>query len=333
MDPKLAARFARQKEKEELGDELPVTEIGSAANCAKQLDPVLAMRWAKQKEREQSGEAFVDEIRSAADTTTKVESVLAKRWSKLAEEGAPVQEVRSAATVTRQLDPVLAKAWAKQQEEGHSASLAGEIGSAAKVTRQLDPVLAKAFARQQQREAGIDPNEAVAADLGEAERLHVSIKAGGTFSHSIPWRGGAQSISWSAVVLDDLTVDLEISANLAPPSSGEGLRSIVLQRNARGVNFVSEFFPARKRGLAVPEPAAAMSSTSSGRSTGSGRGTGQAAASSTAAAPVAAPPVAAGEVLARQAPEHQVVESIVFNFSNAFSWFTAKEIEFVTLFS
>mmetsp|Transcript_102584 Transcript_102584/g.288565 ORF Transcript_102584/g.288565 Transcript_102584/m.288565 type:complete len:333 (-) Transcript_102584:493-1491(-) len=331
MDPQLAARFAKQKVKEQQGDELEVAEIGSAANLErleKQLDPVLAKRWAKQKEREETGDVAVEEVGSVAFKTTTVDPFLAKRWSRLQEEGVPVHEIGSAATVTRQLDPVLAKAFEKSRDEGSPVK---EIGSAASVSRQFDPVLAKAFAKQQQQQEQQQQQqlEEVVDDAGAAagqtqgidaaaERVHLSIKAGATYTHTLAWPSTARSIRWGAVALDDLTIDLELSATLEPLPSGDGLKAIVLQRNARGVNFVADFAPARKRGLAaVPAPSA------------------EGSAAATAAASAAAGAQAASDedtAAASSASEGQRVHSIVFKFSNAFSWFTPKEVELVTLF-
>lgn len=329
MDPQLAARFAKQKVKEQQGDELEVAEIGSAAHLErleKQLDPLLAKRWAKQKEREETGDVAVEEVGSVAVKTTKVDPFLVKRWSRLHEEGAPVHEIGSAATVTRQLDPVLAKAFEKSRDEGSPVK---EIGSAATVSRQFDPVFAKAFAKQQQQQqleevadgAGAAAGQTQAAAQGidaAAERVHLSIQAGAMYTHTLAWPSTARSIRWGAVALDGLTIDLEISATLEPLPAGDGPKAIVLQRNARGVNFVADFAPARKRGLAAaPAPSAEGSAAAT-------------AAASAAAGAQAAPDE--DKAAACSASEGQRVHSIVFKFSNAFSWFTSKEVEFVTLF-
>mmetsp|Transcript_13429 Transcript_13429/g.29437 ORF Transcript_13429/g.29437 Transcript_13429/m.29437 type:complete len:321 (+) Transcript_13429:108-1070(+) len=139
-----------------------------------------------------------------------------------------------------------------------------------------------------------------------AVRTRLSIQPGSTITHTVPFAGedGSQSalpvgLRWNAVVLDELTVDLEISAALRLPDGADSADStlpakVVLERDARGTNFVGAFEPARSRRLAS---ALGRSRADSGESEGLG----------------------------------QEVSELVFVFSNRASWFTAKEVELVTV--
>jgi len=318
MDPKLLERFAKQKEKEQLGDDLPVAEIGSAADRRASFDPKLQERWAKQREKEETGHAEVEEVGSAADKTTKVDPVLAERWRRLeAEGGAPVREIGSAAVVNRNLDPRLAKAFAKHDEGGSELPMK-EIGSAARVTRSLDPALAKAFDKAKLQEAIAD-GRLEPEGKAVADRMHLTLKAGATATHTFPWKEGARRFAWAAVVMDELTLDVEISAKLKPDPEGKGPSEIFLQRNARGENFVSDFCPTKKRGLADPAACAAAAALAAAKAEEEGIGGHNGHDSKHDDSMSGAVP-------------GQVVEAIVFKFSNAFSWFRGKEVEFVTVF-
>ncbi|CAE7203073.1 SLU7 [Symbiodinium pilosum] len=279
MDPTLAARFARQKEKHEKGEE--VAEIGSRANQTTQLDPVLAQRW----EKLQTGKCAVeDDIGSKAERTVKLDPKLAKRWSQqqeLVDSGLYEVEIGSTADQSTKLDPVLAKHWAA----AHERSLAGkeypdpeEAGPKVDFSRK-DTELAKRFAklqRQAQRNEG-----------GEAKRCQLQFSAGEVKKHEVSWsRDGASRLQWSAVVLEDLTIDLEVCAVVRIPCAEEMTETIVLQRNARGGTFVGTLDARSDRRLLVRQ----------------------------------------GEEQFRRE-----VISVVFKFSNSFSWFTGKEVELVFL--
>ncbi|CAK9108974.1 unnamed protein product [Durusdinium trenchii] len=246
MDPALAARFARQKEKLERGDE-DVAEIGSQANHKTQLDPVLAQRW----EKLQAGKGVVnDEIGSIADKSVKLDPVLAKRWSKQQERMddnyvCDIPDVISVADKSTKLDPVLAKRWASGNERLAAGQEVPEVGSRADFSRK-DTELAKTFAKMQRQ---------AKRGNGEAERCQLQFSAGQKLEHVAEWGpdGHAGRLHWSAVVLSDLTVDLEVRAVVRIPPDTEDseptTEEIVLHRNARGGTFVGSLDAASDRRL------------------------------------------------------------------------------------
>ncbi|CAJ1365575.1 unnamed protein product [Effrenium voratum] len=281
MDPTLAARFARQKEKLERGED--VAEIGSKADQKKQLDPVLAQRWEKLQAGKCLETVVNDEIGSIADKTVKLDPVLAKRWSKQQERYetgvCDIPDVVSVADKSTKLDPVLAERWAA----AHERMLTGnsdvpEVGSRADFSRK-DTEFSKTFAKvQKQAKQG----------TSEAERCHLQLSAGQKTEHTVPWESSGQSgrLQWSAVALSDLTIDLEVCAVVRPPSAAEGeVSEVILQRHARGGTFVGSLDAASDRRLAVQ-----------------------------------------GDKKMRKE-----VVSVIFKFSNSFSWFTGKEVELVLL--
>jgi len=273
--------FAAFKEKHEKGEE--VAEIGSQANQRTQLDPVLAQRWEKLQKTEFPVE---DDIGSKAEKIVKLDPVLAKRWSQqqeLVDSGLYEAEIGSAADKSTKLDPTLAKHWAA----AHERALAGkgipdpeEVGPKADFSRK-DTELAKRFAklqRQAQRNEG-----------GEAERCQLQFSAGESKEHEVSTEGSGSAIGrlqWSAVVLADFTIDLEVCAVVRIPPEMESTETIVLQRNARGGTFVGTLDSRTDRRLVV-----------------------------------------------RQGDEQlrKEVISVLFKFSNSFSWFTGKEVELVFL--
>eukprot|EP00927_Polykrikos_kofoidii_P072399 TRINITY_DN6851_c0_g1_i1.p1 TRINITY_DN6851_c0_g1~~TRINITY_DN6851_c0_g1_i1.p1 ORF type:complete len:366 (+),score=94.49 TRINITY_DN6851_c0_g1_i1:414-1511(+) len=147
-----------------------------------------------------------------------------------------------------------------------------------------------------------------------AERKRMSIPPGERQVHTVSWISGETSLGpedgdsqvcgdfmacntippsrlqWSVVVLDDLTVDLEVSAKLLPDRVA--IQEVLLERQARGTRFSGTFVPEKTRRLA-------------------------------AAVADAAP--------TQGCNLNDVVQSLDFAFSNAFSWFTPKEVELVTL--
>ncbi|CAE8708079.1 unnamed protein product [Polarella glacialis] len=125
-----------------------------------------------------------------------------------------------------------------------------------------------------------------------AQRVRLSIAAGLRESYSLPWSDPQEeghqdprlgSVEWSIVVLDDLTIDLEVSAQLDVIGAGD--LGLVTLSESRGKTFRGVFEPSTDARLLDAE----------GGSAGS-----------------------AGNV-----------KSIVFNFSNEFSWFSGKEVELV----
>jgi len=242
MDPTLAARFARQKEKLEKAENEDVVEdlhVGSQAKDTKQLDPVLAQRW----EKLQAGKAAItDDIGSVADKSTKLDPVLAKRWSKL-EGGIEVEamdQIGSVADKSTKLDPQLAERWAVTQEReltGKNA-IEQEIGSNAENSRSKSE-LAKRFAKLQKPRGP------------EAERVQLSLRAGQSMDHHVPCAPGCSRLQWSAVALENLDIELEIVALLREPGSEGAPEELVLQRRARGETHVSAFYPIRDRRVAT----------------------------------------------------------------------------------
>ncbi|CAL1133620.1 unnamed protein product [Cladocopium goreaui] len=288
MDPALAARFARQKEKLERGDD--VVEIGSQADHKKQLDPVLAQRWEKLQTGEVPKCVVNDDIGSIADKTVKLDPVLAKRWSKQQERMddnyvCEIPDVVSLADKSTKIDPVLAERWAAKNErfagftEGEEIP---EVGSRADFSRK-DTELAKTFAKMQKQ---------AKRGSGEAERCQLQFSAGQQLEQTAPWGADGRQgrLQWSAVVLSDLTIDLEVRAVVRTPPETEGsegvTEQIVLQRNARGVTFVGTLDASCDRRLGAT----------------------------------------AGDKKIRKE-----VLSVIFKFSNSFSWFTGKEVELVLL--
>jgi len=128
--------------------------------------------------------------------------------------------------------------------------------------------------------------------------VRLEIPTGQKASHRLTWNdpqlgynGSLGSLDWSVVVLEEMTIDLEVSVQLSPASDGSenatpGL--ILLQETARGRTFRGTFDPSTDTRLAAAAAAG-----------GNGEG--------------------------------PTVEAIIFEFDNAFSWMTAKEVELVAL--
>eukprot|EP00438_Fugacium_kawagutii_P011762 Skav222936 [mRNA] locus=scaffold1489:469286:472733:- [translate_table: standard] len=196
-----------------------------------------------------------------------------------------IPDVVSLADKSTKIDPVLAERWAAKNErfadfaEGQEIP---EVGSRADFSRK-DTELAKTFAKlQRQAKRG----------SAEAERCQLQFTAGQSLEHVAPWDEDGQvgRLQWSAVVLSDLTIDLEVRAVVRSPPETAGsegaTEEIVLQRNARGVTFVGTLDAASDRRLVVT---------------------------------------------AGDKKQRREVVSVVFKFSNSFSWFTGKEVELVLL--
>jgi len=169
-----------------------------------------------------------------------------------------------------------------------------DIASSFRSTTEIvnpDTEFGKQFAKQQEKllKAKLVASGGSSVDTAVAERVRLSIPAGRSCTHRVVWPVGDDSacclerLRWNAVVLGELTVDLEVSAELQP--APQRAARLLLQRWARGGTFLGAFAPGHDRRL-LP---------------------------------------AAGEV---KPPK---VEAVIFSFSNAFSWFTAKEVELVLL--
>ncbi|CAE8636105.1 unnamed protein product [Polarella glacialis] len=224
MDPALAAHFARQQEKEKLEKEDDVVpEIGSQAHNSKQLDPVLAKFWAKQQEREEKGESDIGEIGSAADKSVKLDPVLAKRWSQQQErekkDWSEIGEIGSAADKSLKIDPELAKLREKLISDKCAVD---NFSSVAWICLRQESELM----RLQTRMAHMQEARAE-AEGSAAQRTLLSIRAGQDSMHRIPWTSVtasngqsciADQVRWSAVVLEGLDIELEISILLRPPA-------------------------------------------------------------------------------------------------------------------
>mmetsp|Transcript_34900 Transcript_34900/g.92792 ORF Transcript_34900/g.92792 Transcript_34900/m.92792 type:complete len:583 (-) Transcript_34900:139-1887(-) len=144
-----------------------------------------------------------------------------------------------------------------------------------------------------------------------AERVRLSLPSGQRTSHRLAWgdlqlgsAGNLGSLEWSVVVLDELTIDLEVSVQLSGQAAaggaggaagGEGGADapglVLLQEVARGRTFRGTFDPTEDPRLG-------------GGDGGSAENDGVAGSR---------------------------VEAVIFDFNNAFSWWTDKEVELVCL--
>eukprot|EP00913_Durusdinium_trenchii_P021976 g20649.t1 len=154
-----------------------------------------------------------------------------------------IPDVISVADKSTKLDPVLAKRWASGNERLAAGQEVPEVGSRADFSRK-DTELAKTFAKMQRQ---------AKRGNGEAERCQLQFSAGQKLEHVAEWGpdGHAGRLHWSAVVLSDLTVDLEVRAVVRIPPDTEDseptTEEIVLHRNARGGTFVGSLDAASDR--------------------------------------------------------------------------------------
>lgn len=133
-----------------------------------------------------------------------------------------------------------------------------------------------------------------------AERRRFSVGKGEQETFYLPWDADGQPplgeahVEWSVVVLDDMTVDLEVSAQLvglgAQGCTDANGSRVLLQRAARGRTFHGAFDPAKHTGWKAAVKGAGS----------------------------------AGSVV-------PLLGGLVFDLNNKFSWRTPKEIEVVTL--
>lgn len=140
-----------------------------------------------------------------------------------------------------------------------------------------------------------------------AQRKNLSLEKGKTHSHKLQWPdqsfgvATASSFRWKVVVLGELTVDLEISAVVRKDGSADVLDTVVLQKHARGDTFEGSLVPARDRRLARLKEVSGGMCTDGPNSSPNGNC-------------------------------NLHVESIMFKFSNVFSWFRAKDVELIAIF-
>merc|ERR1712224_1119045 len=102
-----------------------------------------------------------------------------------------------------------------------------------------------------------------------------------------------------------------VTAVLRPVVEGESSDTIILQKFARGGTFVGDFKPKRDRRCLLHQPGADEGTApceNASENSGQANGTHAPADSCT---------------------KWRQVEAVNFNFSNAFSWFNGKEVEFV----
>lgn len=132
-----------------------------------------------------------------------------------------------------------------------------------------------------------------------------SLGAGSALAQKVLWPLGSKNVTfhWKVIVLRELTVDLEIRAVLRPFSPADAFEDIILQKHARGGHFAGKFVPSRDRRVAFPRlscrpPDVDVDEASSPGSAGNG----------------------------------QKIDAVIFSFSNSFSWFTEKAVEFIILF-
>merc|ERR1712232_123268 len=142
---------------------------------------------------------------------------------------------------------------------------------------------------------------AASAPISKVSRTLLALDTGCKTSHMLPWVGDPShptdanatpdSVNWNVRVLDDLSVELEISVRLKSV-----LEPVVVEKEARGSSFVGTLRPLQNRQLA--------SACAAAHALEKGHGAGEA---------------------------KMEIEAIYFNVSNAFSWFTGKEVEVVTV--
>jgi len=143
-----------------------------------------------------------------------------------------------------------------------------------------------------------------------ADRIRLSLGTGQRTTHRMPWADPESnskvsrkgSLDWSVVVLEELTVDLEVSVQLCPASEEATPGLVLLQETARGRTFRGTFNPASDKRL---RPAANV---------GGGGSTSSKDGETTEGSESSSPPE---------------VDAVIFEFSNAFSWWTPKEVELV----
>jgi hypothetical protein len=130
IDPALAKRFAKQREKENIPDqELVVEETKHVAE--QKMDPVLAKRFAKQREKEDTLESAVEDVRNTSVpsqvASKAMDPVLAKRWNAMQERQTNGEEaaksIEEAVSKQRQDrskedGSELAKKWANRNQLG-----------------------------------------------------------------------------------------------------------------------------------------------------------------------------------------------------------------------
>eukprot|EP00929_Paragymnodinium_shiwhaense_P032044 TRINITY_DN17834_c0_g1_i1.p1 TRINITY_DN17834_c0_g1~~TRINITY_DN17834_c0_g1_i1.p1 ORF type:complete len:539 (+),score=205.04 TRINITY_DN17834_c0_g1_i1:134-1750(+) len=351
MDPVLAARFMKQREKQDAGDTSAI-EVGSAAAPKKNIDPVLAKRWAAMQDRKESGDTAVDLVEKAqaahksSSSTAPANggnSELAKKFKQRGEVAVdkleevathgggakPWEEKRGSSELgkllakrkdageqevtdidsrleaqahekqAKQPATELQKRLAAQQEKSRQKDGEGEVEEVGPVSNGEHKAAAETAQPSASAAERAQPSACPAAERREAvdastaaERRHLRLKSGGTAVATFGWPSEGVSVdrvSWNIVVLEELTVDLEVFAILRPAAGGEDAKTtrVVLQKHARGTTFSGSCAPGHDRRIL----AAAAEATDSSL----------------------------------------VVEKVVFSFSNAFSWFTAKDVELVTV--
>jgi len=165
MDPILARRLAKQKEKLLTG-ESAVENIENERRKPSQMEPELARRLAKQQAKVQTGESAIENVGSAMKTSNNLDPELIKRLERQqrrVEDGKVdhcADNLHSAAEPSRHLDPELLKRLARQQmkvEDGKVDHFADNLHSVAEPSIHLDPELLKRLARQQMKVEGIAP--------------------------------------------------------------------------------------------------------------------------------------------------------------------------------
>jgi len=279
------------------------------------MDPKLAARFARLKEQEEKGETDVGEIGSAAPKKQVLDPVLAARWAKqqdgagdtiedLVQKNVDTAKQSAKPWESRQGNSELEKRWAKQQdrteEEAKQLEESLEGGKKDWKGSMASELAGKLASRQKFPEedecnhlgCGTDQSGEKICDA--AERNNLAVPAGRAVTHTLVWpaSGLAETIQWNGVCLDEFDIDLEITVALCVGSEDT---TINIHRNARGTNFWGSFTPTRDRRVAALKKVCT-------------NGTSQ-----------------AHDVISIE------VKEIMFRFSNSFSWFNAKSVEFVTL--
>jgi DNA polymerase III gamma/tau subunit len=356
IDPMLAKRFAKQREKEHQDAVVeespacsssgtkavadPVRPAAASSTPSKTIDPVLAKRWNALQEREAAGEQAAKAIDEAIMSSKKekpAESELAKRMAKQQEkvkerlekygdidasaagQGAalniplkPWEARQAAAQAAAQSE--LAERQAKQQEKKAQQQLEEQAIAAAtaNTTPEAVPAIDSTAAASEvnatasSAESGGAPQLVEAPPLTvkeagasgdapvEAERTRLSLPAGKTAMHIFTWPKDSLRLSclrWHALVLNS---DLDFEMEVIAelrPETDDAAADSIVLQKNARGSVFDGSFAPLRDRRFAPASPANGSANRTSRE----------------------------------------VRAIVFKFSNAFSWFTAKDVELITM--
>jgi len=328
MDPILAARLIKQREKQRTGE--VAEDIGSAAKVTQHVDPVLAKRWANLQEKQATGQSQV-ESPSVAGVKPWEErarnSELAGKWAARKNvTGDSIEEALGTSSSSGAKpwqksvnNSELGQKWAKQQpgesvvqrtekleakdgrgEDMKNAELAQKMKNMQEKVHEVFKDGSEEDSVPQLTDLANKPNPGNGTSPAAGERTVLNLRAGRSASHKFAWPANGMpvnSFTWTVRILDELDIDLEILALVRPDVNGDRSKTIELQKHARGGTFNGTFTPSRDKRMLVP-------SNNSGKEGDDG------ATNSS----------------------HLQVEAVMFNFSNSFSWINGKDVEIMTVF-